>query len=202
MSSNRESVVDWPGSLHDVVPVKVLLAIVPADSIQTFFNLENHCAEAAYCGKIVLTLDRPIVRIKYESSLSPILLVKASKNQYAARINLESHCEVTRNPVSFVLDVDNIPNVFLNIVTFAYVSYFFRRELDAPAKHIDELSIENTASSWVSSYVQISHSYPFVLAHIVVFASFVEIFSIVSSYYVNTVFLLLVDCSEVRSRII
>ena len=75
------------------------------------------------------------------------MFVKASENQNAARINLESHREVARNPVGFVLNVDYVPNIFFNIVTLANVCYLLRRELDAPAEHVDKFSIENTASS-------------------------------------------------------
>lgn len=145
MGSNSEAIVYLPGGLRDIVLVQVLFGVIPAYGVQGVFNLKHHSREGAHSWQVGLLIDRLVIRIEHKGGVGSILLVKAAKNEDGGGSNLVGHSEIAGNPILFVLHVDNFPDVFLYIIAFADVSDFLRAELDAAAKDVDKLSVEDAA---------------------------------------------------------
>ena len=120
--------------------------IIPANSIECIFNLEDHSAKGSNSGKVRALFNCFVVCIVNKTGISSILPVKPSEDETRGWTNLVAHGEITRNPALFVSDVDNLPDVFFNVVAFAHIGNFLWREFDSAAEHIDELGIKDAAS--------------------------------------------------------
>ena len=143
--SNSEAIVYLPGGLCDIVLVKVLFGVIPPYRVEGVFYLKHHSREGAYSWQVGLLIDRLVIRVEHKSGVGSILLVKAAKNKDRGGSNLVGHGEITGNPILFVLHIDNFPDIFLYIVAFTDVSDFLGAELDAAAKDVDKLSVEDAA---------------------------------------------------------
>jgi hypothetical protein len=109
-----------------VVLVKILFAVVPADSVKRVFDLEDHRAETTDCGKVVLSRYRFLVRVENEAGLSATLSVETTENQNARRIHLVCHSEITWDPALLILDLNNLPHVPLDVIAFTDICYLLR----------------------------------------------------------------------------
>ena len=149
-----------------------------------------------------MSVDRLVVCIEHKRGVRSILFVKATKDQDATRVDLISHSQIARHPVRFVLHVDDVPDVSLNIVGLANISDLFRTKLDSAREDIDELSVEDTASGRVSGDIQVCHADPFVSTDIVILAGFVKVLGIVTSNDIDPVLFALIDGSEITAGIV
>lgn len=67
----------------DVVLVQVLLAIVPAHSVEALFDLKHHRAKRAHSRQVVLADNALVIRVEYEARLCSVLPVEAAKDEDA-----------------------------------------------------------------------------------------------------------------------
>ena len=176
--------------------------IVPSYCVEGIFDLEDHGAERANSWEICASFYLLVGSIVHEAGIGPVLSIKTSENENRSRADLVAHCEITWNPRLLVLDIDDLPNILLNVISFTDVSDFLRRKLDSSAENVDKLSIENATSCRVSGHVELSHSDPLVDANIIVFASLVKVLCIVSTDDVNSVFLRFINGCEIGPRVV
>lgn len=113
-----------------------------------------------------------------------------------------AHREITWYPRLLIPDVDDFPNIFLNIISLTNVGDFFWREFDSARENINELGVEDTASGRVSGHIEFCHSDPLVNAYIVILTGFVKVFGVISTDNVDPIFFRLVNSGKIGSGVI
>ena len=164
--------------------------------------MEDHSRERAYSGQVTLPVNRLVVCIEDEGRIRSILLVESTENQNRGGVDLVGHRQVTGHPIGFVLHINHIPDVSLDIVALAQVRDLLRAELDTAREDVDELGVENAACCRVPGDVQVRHSDPLISSHVVILTCLVEVLGIVATDNINAVLLALVDGSKVRSGVV
>ena len=176
--------------------------IVPSYCVEGIFDLEYHGTERANSWEICASFYLLVVSIVHEAGISPVLSIKTTKDEYRRRADLVAHCEITWYPRLLVLDIDDLPDILLDVIGFAYICDFLRRKLDSSAEHVDEFRVEYTTSCRVSGHIELCHSDPLVDANIIILASLVKVLGIVSTDDINSVFLRFIDGSEIGPRVV